>query len=95
MAKTQHTVVTVYRVERGPVSTYGNPSFVFKTDSGDYRTQTDSGMAYGLENDWQVNTGRYREFNKTGSRDWIDGPATVELEHTPAGRVISYRFVIA
>jgi hypothetical protein len=34
----------------------GNPSYIFNTDHGHYRTEADSGAAYGLENDFSVGT---------------------------------------
>jgi hypothetical protein len=68
--------VIVYSVKRGSVSAMGNPSYVFKTDKGEYRTQTDSGVAYSLENDFPINT-------------TLDRPVT--LVTTPAGRVISWK----
>jgi hypothetical protein len=56
MAKNKNTeiLVTVYHVTRGPVSTMGNPSYIFHTDEGKFRTVTDSGAAYALENDFSV-----------------------------------------
>ena len=46
--------VLVYNVKRGRSSTMGNPSYVFNTDHGPFKTETDSGRAYALENDFTV-----------------------------------------
>lgn len=86
MAKRNTVTVTVFGVERGPVSSFGNPSYVFKTDHGDYRTMANAGMAYGLENDFRVKD--YDQPLKGQS-----GPGAVELETTPAGRVTGYRII--
>lgn len=67
--------VVVYSVKRGRVSPMGNPSYVFNTDHGPYRTQADSGAAYALENDFTV-----------GVRLGI--PATLTLNR--AGRVTDW-----
>jgi hypothetical protein len=67
--------VIVYNVKRGPVSDVGNPSYVFNTDHGPYRTQTNSGAAYALENDFAVNA-------------TLDVPATLTI--TTSGRVVSW-----
>lgn len=74
--KTSDIQVVVYNVRRGPVSPMGNPSYVFNTDHGPYRTQTDSGAAYGLENDFSVGT-------------TLDVPATLTISR--AGRVINWK----
>ena len=76
MAKTTDINVFVYNVKRGPVSAMGNPSYIFRTDHGPYRTQTDSGAVYGLENDFTVGV-------------TLDIPATLTV--TPAGRVIGWK----
>lgn len=68
--------VTVYHVTRGPVSTYGNPSFNFHTDKGVFRTSANLGAAYALENDFKV--GAYS----------LDIPATLTV--TRAGRVTAW-----
>jgi len=75
-SKTTDIQVTVYSVKRGPVSKMGNPSYVFNTDHGPYRTQTDSGAAYALENDFSVNA-------------TLDIPATLTI--TTAGRVTGWK----
>lgn len=67
--------VTVYHVKRGPVSGMGNPSYVFHTDYGQYRTVTDSGASYALENDFPVGA-------------TLDRPVTLTI--TPGGRVVSW-----
>lgn len=78
MAKNKNTeiLVTVYHVKRGNVSSMGNPSYVFMTDHGPYKTVTNSGAAYGLENDFPINT-------------TLD--VLVTLEITRAGRVVSWK----
>jgi len=76
MKKTTDIQVTVYSVKRGRVSANGNPSYVFNTDHGPYRTETDSGAAYALENDFTVG-------------ETLDISATLTL--TPAGRVIDWK----
>jgi hypothetical protein len=53
----------------------GNPSYTFHTDHGQYKTQTDSGAAYALENDFPVNA-------------TLDIPVTLTI--TPSGRVITW-----
>lgn len=75
MSKTLEIQVVVYHVKRGPVSSMGNPSYVFHTDHGQYKTQTNSGAAYALENDFSVNAP-------------LDTPVT--LTTTPAGRVVGW-----
>jgi hypothetical protein len=72
---TNEISVIVYIVKRGPVSNVGNPSYVFNTDHGPYKTVTNSGAAYALENDFAVNA-------------TLDVPATLTI--TPAGRVVSW-----
>jgi hypothetical protein len=47
---------TVYRITRGPVSSMGNPSFIFHTADGTYRTSANIGAAYALENEFPINT---------------------------------------
>lgn len=74
--KANEISVIVYHVKRGPVSDMGNPSYVFHTDHGPYKTQTNSGAAYALENDFAVNA-------------TLDLPATLTI--TRAGRVISWK----
>jgi hypothetical protein len=74
--KTLEIAVTVYKVTRGPVSSMGNPSYVFHTSHGQYKTQTNSGAAYALENDFTVG-------------ETLDKPVT--LITTPAGRVQSWK----
>lgn len=74
--KTNDIEVTVYNVKRGPVSNMGNPSYVFNTDHGPYKTQTNSGAAYALENDFSVNT-------------TLDIPVTLTI--TASGRVVSWK----
>lgn len=68
--------VIVHNVRRGPVSRMGNPSYVFNTDHGPYQTQTNSGAAYGLENDFAVGTP-------------LDVKATLTI--TAAGRVTNWK----
>lgn len=70
--KTTQITVTVYHVKRGRVSAMGNPGYVFVTDHGEYKTETDSGRAYALENDFSVGA-------------TLDAPVTLEL--TAGGRV--------
>lgn len=74
--KTSDIQVIVYNVKRGRVSEVGNPSYVFNTDHGPYRTQTNSGTAYALENDFTVGT-------------TLDIRATLTI--TAAGRVIDWK----
>lgn len=78
MAKNKNTeiLVTVYHVTRGPVSGMGNPSYIFNTDHGRYQTVTNSGAAYGLENDFPV-------------KETLDREVTLTI--TPAGRVVSWK----
>lgn len=76
MSKHADISVTVYRVTRGNVSSMGNPSYVFHTDYGKYKTQTNSGAAYELENDFPVN-------------ETIDREVTLII--TPAGRVVDWK----
>lgn len=73
--KTFKNTVTVYNVKRGPVSSMGNPSYVFNTDRGAFKTQTNSGRAYALENDFSVGAVIDRE---------------VTLITTAAGRVVDW-----
>lgn len=68
--------VVVYTVKRGRVSAMGNPSYVFCTDHGPYRTETDSGAAYALENDFTVG-------------ETLDIPAMLTIN--PAGRVTDWK----
>ena len=68
--------VTVYSVKRGRVSDMGNPSYVFRTDLGEFKTVTNSGRAYALENDFAVNA-------------TLDLPVTLEL--TSSGRVADWK----
>lgn len=75
MAKTTHTAVTVGTVSRGPVSAMGNPSYIFHTSKGLFRTQANSGAAYGLENDFHLN-------------EIINEKVTLEI--TASGRVVSW-----
>ena len=75
MSKTTEITVTVYNVKRGPVSTMGNPSYIFNTNHGHYLTTSINGAAYGLENDFQINTTLDRE---------------ITLTITPAGRVTGW-----
>lgn len=75
-SKTSDIQVVVYTVKRGPVSAMGNPSYIFNTDHGPYRTQTDSGAVYGLENDFTVGV-------------MLDVNATLTI--TAAGRVIDWK----
>ena len=81
--------VTVYRVERGPLSNYGNPSYVFKSTDGDYRTTANNGIAYALENDLKTGEARWKD----ESGVWHDGPVSLELTLTKANRVISYKIM--
>lgn len=76
MSKTTEITVTVYNVKRGPVSTMGNPSYIFNTNQGPYRTQSNNGAAYALENDFPINETLDRE---------------ITLTITPAGRVITWK----
>lgn len=75
MAKTTTSEVTVGTVSRGPVSAMGNPSYIFHTSKGNFRTQANSGAAYGLENDFRLN-------------EIINEKVTLTL--TASGRVISW-----
>lgn len=68
--------VVVHNVQRGRVSAMGNPSYVFNTDHGPFRTQTDSGAAYALENDFTVGV-------------TLDIPAMLTI--TPVGRVTDWK----
>lgn len=70
---TLHT--TVRTVKRANSSVNGNPAYYLHTDDGTFRTMSDAGWAYGLENDFTVN----------GEHD-ID----VTLTLSPAGRVHGY-----
>lgn len=74
-AKTYKNTVTVYNVKRGNLSSMGNPSYVFNTDRGAFKTQTNNGRAYALENDFPVGAVIDRE---------------VTLITTPAGRVVDW-----
>lgn len=74
--KTNDIHVVVHKVRRGPVSAMGNPSYIFITDHGAYRTQTDSGAAYALENDFTVGV-------------TLDLPAILTI--TASGRVTDWK----
>lgn len=76
MAKRYEVPVTVYRVERGNVSTMGNPSYVFHTDRGLYKTMSNASCSYRLENDFSI-------------RAMIDRDITLIV--TEAGRVTSWK----
>lgn len=76
MAKNTELVVTVYRVERGNNTMYGNPTYVFVTNHGEYKTQANGARAYALENDFRVG-------------DVLDREVTLTL--TPAGRVVDWK----
>lgn len=83
--------VTVYRVTRGRQSNNGNPSFIFHTDEGEYRTQTDTSCAYTVESHFDVGTGVWRadDDHEWRNHDGKD-PALVVLRMTPARRVFAY-----
>jgi hypothetical protein len=66
--------VTVLRCRRGVNSPSANPAYWLDTDKGPYRTATDTAAAYGLENDFPVQTS-------------MEKPATLHLSQ---GRVIGY-----
>lgn len=68
--------VLVYNVQRSMSSRMGNPSYIFNTDHGAFRTETDSGAAYGLENDFTVG-------------ETLNTTAILTL--TPAGRVMDWK----
>lgn len=53
--------VTVTRVERGPRSPMGNPSFIFHTDAGVFMTRKDAQCGYTVENDFRVDEKLDRE----------------------------------
>lgn len=74
-AKTFKVTVTVYNVQRGNNTVYGNPTYVFNTDRGAYKTQSNGARAYALENDFQVGAVLDRE---------------VTLIVTAAGRVVDW-----
>lgn len=76
MTKRIENTVTVFNVERANSSKYGNPAYVFNTDRGAFRTQTDTNSAYRLENDFQVGA-------------VLD--VEVTLICTPAGRVFDWK----
>lgn len=75
MSKHLERTVTVHSVRRGPHSKMGNPSFIFTTDSGQFRTQTNTGAAYAVENQFP-----------TGQR--LDRQVTFKL--TASGRVFDW-----
>lgn len=54
MSKSTTLAVCVYRVLRDGASAEGNPFYMFFTDHGNYRTEKNSGAAYGLENDFSI-----------------------------------------
>lgn len=68
--------VLVHSVQRSLNSRMGNPSYIFNTDHGSFRTETDSGHAYALENDFTVG-------------ETLDIPAILTL--TPQGRVMDWK----
>jgi hypothetical protein len=73
--KTTDLTAIVYRVTRGLVSTMGNPSYIFHTNEGEYRTQSNNGAAYALENHIAINTPM---------------ETVMTLTLTPAGRVTNW-----
>lgn len=75
MSKSKEIRVTVQSVKRGKTSSMGNPSFVFSTDLGEFRTQTDAGASYAVENDFRVGQ---------------DIEVAATLHTTPAGRVYGW-----
>lgn len=69
----------IHSVERRNSSANGNPTFVLHTSEGDYRTQTDATLGYGIEN---LTNSRFPATYVIGD----DVPA-VTLLSTPTGRV--------
>jgi len=67
--------VVVLRCRRARSSASGNPAYVLDTDKGPYRTATDTADAYGLEEDFPVQTS-------------MEKPATLQLSQ---GRVIHWK----
>ena len=57
----KNLTVTVARVERGPRSPMGNPSFVFHTDAGVFMTRKDAQCGYVVDNDFPVDEKISRE----------------------------------
>lgn len=43
-------VVTVYYVESGNLSYYGNPSKILRTSEGTFKTMVNAGFVYGIDN---------------------------------------------
>lgn len=66
-------------IERRNSSTNGNPAFVLHTSEGNYQTQTDAALGYGIEN---LTNSRFPDTYVIGD----DVPA-VTLLATPTGRV--------
>ena len=76
MTKRIENKVVVFNVERANRSVNGNPAFVFNTDRGAFRTQSDTNAAYRLENDFVIGA-------------VLD--VEVTLICTPAGRVFDWK----
>ena len=57
----KNLTVTVTRVERGPRSPMGNPSFIFHTDAGVFMTRKDAQCGYVVDNDFPVDEKLDRE----------------------------------
>ena len=66
-------------IERRNSSANGNPAFTLHTDEGNYQTQTDAALGYGIEN---LTNSRFPDTYVIGD----DVPA-VTLLATPTGRV--------
>ena len=81
--RTKHvTDVTIYRAERGRVSSFGNPSWVLHTSAGRFTTKANASLGYAVEN--------LIAPTQTAPKPWQvigDDDAQVTLVTTAAGRV--------
>ena len=76
------TDVTIYRAERGRVSSFGNPSWVLYTSAGRFTTKPNAMLGYAVENliaPTRVAPKPYQVIGVAGAR--------VTLVTTAAGRV--------
>lgn len=73
--------LSIFSIERLTLSSNGNPRFVLHTSQGDFRTQADASLSYGIEN---YTNARYPDTHVIGTDA---GVPDVVLVATPTGRV--------
>lgn len=79
MSKSTHLEnVTIQGVTHFSTSAIGQPTYLVRTDQGDYLTKVDSGLGYAVEN--------YKP--RTGGARTVPVRPVVTLKLNPAGRIL-------